>query len=276
VTRTSAVRAAPRRPAPPAPTQASRPPVAPAAAPATRHDFGNVRVLARETKREPEAPSPPPPAAAPVTAGPAPIRTVKVWINAFIPVTIPGKTIPAVGPHAGKTMLNGPPGSGCYLGDNRGFSAAIHAPSRMHAEIEIDVAGPSETFRWTNCDTTHEIDCTTGAALCTRSGRTSDMTFTGLRGTAASLIEFDMTGASNNPCYTGSPDIDYEGKVGIDVRGRRVTFAGKIDDFPAFEMYATANGGGGTPLFTTMPLAGKDPFNLFGKAARAQTGSAVV
>jgi Protein of unknown function (DUF3238) len=201
---------------------------------------------------------------------------VKVWLNAFIPAGVPGKTIPAVGPHAGKTMLDGPPGSGCYLSDNRGFDAAIHAPSRMHAEIEIDVAGPSERFRWTNCDETHEIDCTTGAALCTRKGSTAAMRFTGLRGSSASLIEFDMTGASNNPCYGGSPDIDYEGKVSIDVPGRRVAFDGKIDDFPAFEMYATANGGAGSPLFTTMPLPGKDPFNLFGKAARAQTGTAAI
>ncbi len=204
------------------------------------------------------------------------IRTVKVWLNAFIPGIVTGKTLPAPGPYAGKTMLNGPIFSQCYLTDNRTFDSFIHAPSRMHSEIEIDVSGPTEVFQWHYCYPTHEIDCTTGAAVCTRSGRTTDMSFSRLRGSSTSKIQVNLKGASNNPCYTGSPDIDYEGTITIDVGRRTVEFAGKIDEFPAFEMYATANGGTGVAMYNTMPRLGKDPWNLPGGAGRTQNGTATI
>jgi hypothetical protein len=229
--------------------------------------------------REPPPSTPPAPpvatSAAPASASTA-IKTVKVWLNAFIPDSVPGKTKPAPGPLAGKTMLDGPIFSECYLTDNRSFDSDIHASSRMHSEIEIDVSGPSETFHWHHCDETHEVNCTTGAAVCTKSGRTSDMAFTGLRGSSASTIQVDLKGASNNPCYSGSPDIDYEGAVTINVGSRTVEFDGKIDEFPAFEMYATANGGAGVTMFNTRPLPGKDPWNLMGAANRVQTGTAKI
>ncbi len=209
-------------------------------------------------------------------APPTPIKTVKVWLNAFIPQTVPGKTIPAPAAHTGKSMLNGPIFSECYLSDNRSFDANIGAPSRMHSEIEIDVSGPKETFHWHYCYETYEINCKTAAAVCTKNGRTSDMKFKSLRGSSSSTIQIDLEGASNNPCYSGSPDIDYEGTFAIDVGKRTVEFDGKIDDFPAFEGYATANSGAGVMLFNTMPLPGKDPWNLPGKAARVQTGKASI
>jgi hypothetical protein len=121
-------------------------------------------------------------------------------------------------------MLNGPIFPECYLTDNRTFDSYVHAPSRMHLEIEIDVAGPSEVFQWHDCDETHEIDCKTGTAVCTGKGRTSDMAFSKLRGSPGSLIQGDLTGASNNPCYGGTPDIDYSGTVTINVGARRVEF----------------------------------------------------
>lgn len=210
------------------------------------------------------------------TPTPISIRTVKVWLNAFIPDIVPGKTIHAPASHTGKTMLNGPIFSGCYLTDNRTFNANIGASSRMHSEIEINISGPSETFSWHHCYETHEINCTTGAAICTGNGRTSDMKFKNLRGSSTSTIQIDLEGASNNPCYTGSPDIDYEGTFTIDVGRRIVEFTGKIDAFPAFEAYATADGGAGVMMFNTMPLAGKSPWNLPGDATRVQTGRASI
>lgn len=236
-----------------------------------------LRIARQMPELTPATPRPAQPGT-PLAPAPTPstIRTVKVWLNAFIPQTVPGKSIPAPGPHAGKTMLNGPIFSECYLTDNRSFDSNIHAPSRMHSEIEIDVAGPTEVFQWHNCDETHEIDCKTGAAACTRKGRTSDMSFSHLRGSSGSLIQVDLKGASNNPCYSGSPDIDYEGTVTINVGARTVELDGKIDQFPAFEMYGTANGGAGVMMFNTMPLPGMDPWNLPGGANRTQKGSATI
>lgn len=228
-------------------------------------------------RQAPERTAPPAPATAPA-ATPSPIRTVKVWLNAFIPQTVPGKTEPAPAPHTGLTMLRGPvPGvSDCYLTDNRMFDANVHAPSRMHSEVEINVAGPTEVFQWHNCDETHEIDCEDGGAECTRKGDTSGMSFLNLRGSAASLIQVDLNAASSNPCQSGSPDIDYVGTFTINVGTRTVEFSGKIDEFPAFEGYATTNGGAGVTMFNTMPAAGRDPWNLPGGANRAQTGRAPI
>jgi len=189
---------------------------------------------------------------------------------------VPGKTISAPAPYAGMTMLNGPIFSKCYLGDNRPFDANIHAPSRMHSEIEIDVTGPTETSQYHHCDETREIDCTSGVTRCTGHGKTSNMKFFNLRGSSATVIEVELEGASNNPCYRGSPDIDYEATVFIDVSERTVAVKSKIDEFPAFEMYATANGGAGSKIFNTMPLPGKDPWNLLGGANRIQNGSTTI
>lgn len=79
--------------------------------------------------------------------------------------------------------------------------------------------------------------------------------------------------AANNACYTGSPDIDYFGTVTIDVSTGQVRFDGKVDEFPAYEMYAAANGGAGKMMFTLMPDPGKDPGDLPGGANRPITGS---
>lgn len=207
------------------------------------------------------------------------IQMVKVWLNAFIPGTVPGltETVPD-GPHAGKTMLRGPiPGiSDCFLTDNRSFDSYIHASSRMHSELEIDVADPSITLEWHNCDFTHEIDCEDGSEECKEQGDTSRMRFSGLHAPSPSLILVNLNGAANNPCFTGSPDIDYLGTILIDLNAKTVQFDGLIDAFPAFEMYATANGGAGQPMFRTMPLPGKSPGNLWFGANREQTGKAAI
>lgn len=199
------------------------------------------------------------------------IQTVKVWLNAFIPRDVDGITEPAPSVHSGKTMLRGPIAgvSDCYLTDNRGFDSNIQALSRMHSEIEIDVTGPTIVSQKHKCDPTHEIDCEDGDEECTRSGDTSRMSFSNLR-SSSGLIKVDLKASANNPCQSGSPDIDYEGTIAIDVGTRTVEFDGRIDEFPAFEMYASINGGDvGTKVFQEMPLPGKSPWNLPGGANRA-------
>ncbi len=202
---------------------------------------------------------------------PSTIRTVKVWLNAFIPKDVDSLTEQAPSPHAGKTMLRGPiPGiSDCYLTDNRGFDPDIKAVSRMHSEIEIDVAGVTTLSQMHKCDTTHEIDCEDGKSECTKSGNTSRMSFSNLR-SSSGVIQVDIKAAANNPCQSGSPDIDYEGTITINVGARTVGFDGKIDEFPAFEMYASINGGKDVKaIFQENPLPGKSPWNLPGGANRA-------
>jgi hypothetical protein len=64
------------------------------------------------------------------------------------------------------------------------------------------------------------------------------------------------------PGHRPMASIDYVGAVAINVRARTVEFFGKIDQFPAFEIYGTANGDAGAIMFNIMPLPSKDPWNL--------------
>lgn len=205
---------------------------------------------------------------------PVPIRTVKVWINAFIPRSIPGYTrrVPA-GVHAGKTMIPGPnPSSDCYLTDQRDFSNHIHARSRMHSEVKVDFTGSRATItQWHKCDLTTELDCEDGDVESTGTGSTSRMHFRLLPTSTPRLAVISFNCAASNPCAPTSAlfgDIDYNGTLTINHAARSVRFDGMIDQFPAFEAYATINDGAGVTIFREPPPAGHTVMNLPGNADR--------
>ena len=205
---------------------------------------------------------------------PVPIRTVKVWINAFIPKTISGYSLPVpAGIHAEKTMIPGPnPGSDCYLTDQRDFSNHIHAKSRMHSEVTVDFTGSRSTItQWHKCDLTTELDCEDGDVESTGIGSTSRMNFRLLPTSTPRLAIISVTCAASNPCAPTSRlfgDIDYNGTLTIDHAARSVKFDGMIDLFPAFEAYATINDGAGVTLFRKSPPAGNTVMDLPGSANR--------
>jgi hypothetical protein len=207
---------------------------------------------------------------------------VKLWINAFIPAEVSDITMSA--PDTG-TMVKGPPlvpgGGDCYRTDNRDFSSDIHAPSRMHSEVEIAISGPSINFQFHQCFPTHRIDCGSGATIMDATASTSRMEWSNLRGNVTvdpqgglctdpnpNLVQIDLDDAGNNPCLT-SPDIDMLGTAMIDPVGRTVRFVGTVEPFPAFEMYAAADNGEPTTVFQLGPQAGADPFNLVGEPNRS-------
>src|SRR4051812_5842108 len=115
----------------------------------------------------------------PASVGTVQIATIRVWLNAFIPRDIPQQTkIVTAGPHRGETMLIVPsPKLPCYLTDNRDFSAAPDAKSRMHSAIEIDVAKAHVVRQFHKCDPTTELDGETGEVTCNETADTSDMKF---------------------------------------------------------------------------------------------------
>ncbi len=218
-------------------------------------------------------------------------QSVKIWLNAFIPGDIPGLTniVPGSGLHADKTMIPGPtPVNDCFLTDQRSFSANPSASSRMHSEIEIDLTVPrivSEFHRcdltvprivseFHRCDPTIEVDCEDGDEECNSSANTGRMKFLNFRST--SIVAVNIVGAANNPCFTGSPDIDYEGTIEITIDPSTqivsVAFSGRIEPFPAFEMYATLNGGSSMPIFRESPVPGATPRDLFRDANRPVSG----
>ena len=194
------------------------------------------------------------------------IRTVKVWINAFIPHSLPGVTEPAPGASAGKTMVRAPLNR-CFLSDQRDFSDYIHASSRLHSEITVDVNTGRSLLEWHNCDPTHEIDPVTGAVKRSAQAATNRMRFLRLAGRAPGAIGVEISAAAHNPLMP-SPDVDFVGSVRIDVTRRSISFEGKLDQCPAYEMYASVNNTKALPMFRVMPLPGKTLWNLAGYANR--------
>lgn len=207
---------------------------------------------------------------------PTPLHSIKFWIKAFIPRDIPNLTkIVPKGPYAGQTMINGPtPFSDCFLTDQRSFSNRVDAKSRLHSEFKIAISGQRLTFtQWHNCDFTTECDCEDGALECSKKGDTSRMRFKFPTNPQPwRQMHIDLIGAANNPCYSGSPDVDYEGTIAIDLAARSIEFDGKVDAFPAFEAYATINDGAGVALFQRLPREGKTPFNLVGGPSESVKG----
>lgn len=210
-----------------------------------------------------------------------PIRSVKFWINAFIPRNVADYTLPVpAGPHVGETMIPGPNLlSDCYLTDQRDFSNAIHAKSRMHSEFKIEVAGAQYPMRqWHNCDLTTECDCEDGEVECTKKGDTGRMRFTRLtnRVCAPGVLIIEASLSASNPCAPTSRafgDIDIRGNITVSLPRRSVSFQGMIDQFPAFEAYATINDGAGQTLFRVAPPAGNTVMNLPGASNRPVSGS---
>ncbi|MGO9779919.1 MAG: hypothetical protein ACLPKE_17660 [Streptosporangiaceae bacterium] len=233
------------------------------------------------------------------SSGTAPLRfkIFKVWVNAFIPANVPGVTIPRPN-HTGESMVPGagPPGwvvgakttDECYLGDSRDFDNEIHSSSRMHSEVEVghlDTA-PAVDFQWHQCGTSHGIDLSSGDELESATAPTSRMQFSNLRGNATvdpvagvhidpnpNLVQIDYDGAAAMPLLP-SPDIDMNFTYKADPVAGTVGFDGMVDEFPAYEIYASADNGSPKTLLNLMPPPGNTPLNLIGDADRPVSGSA--
>jgi hypothetical protein len=206
---------------------------------------------------------------------PVDIRSIKFWMNAFIPRDVPKYSKPVPG-HPGLTMIPGPmPWSDCFHTDQRGFSSNIHAKSRMHAEFRLEFGRlPPTLTQWHNCDYTTECDCDDGDVECHEKGTISRMSFSLLPSRVCSPtgpFEVWMQCCANNPCSPSSRafgDIDFEGRITVNLFRRSIEIDGVIDQFPAFEAYATINDGAGVTLFQIPPPPGNTVMNLPGKANR--------
>jgi hypothetical protein len=162
--------------------------------------------------------------------------------------------------------------SDCYLTDQRSFDNYIHAISRMHSEVKVDFS----TFKprvtpWHNCDETTELDCEDGAVECKDKGSKDRMNFVLLAPLSPRKVIIEMKCSANNPCSPSSRifgEIDYVGLITFDRDKRAIEFDGYVDQFPAFEAYATINEQKGVTLFRVPPPPGHTVMNLPGKANR--------
>jgi len=211
------------------------------------------------------------------------IHRLKIWLKVFIPNDIDSaKTVPGSGPHAGKTMLPSPPPvTAHFLTDQRGFSSYQDAQCRMHSEIEIDAVNALMIRQFHTCHPTIQVDPDTGEEKCHQSADNRDMYFSDFRVTDGGLtMAVDLHGSTKNPCLQIaniklSPNVDYEGTLSIQMQADRrkviVAFDGKIETYPAFEMYAIVNGGQTQVIFQEPVQPGSGVLNMAGPPTRAIT-----
>ena len=199
------------------------------------------------------------------------MKSLKIWINAFIPKDLPGYTETVLkGPYSGETMVHGPIESinDCFLTDQRTFSSQIDASSRLHSQIEIDLATLTEVqnSEFHDCSYTIEVDCEDGEEECKSKGKTSRMHFYHLRAISSTELGINVDGRSSNPCFTFSPDVFYSGILRIVLKNDSgsVSFNGMIGGFPAYEMYISLDGNI-IQVFNSPPPPGNTPASLLNR-----------
>jgi hypothetical protein len=180
------------------------------------------------------------------------------WLNAFIPRTVTGYTIPITsGTHAGKTAIPMPaaarllnpfkPLNTGYLTDQRSFDASVSASVRMQSLVQFDITPgrivPMRTGHSTSGTT--EVTTTSGAqtgfamanmSRCTWTPATPAMrVFTagtvhvpfggglvpivvGAASSPVSSFSMNLLGQAGDPLINGAADIDYSGQVTVTIR----------------------------------------------------------
>ncbi len=211
------------------------------------------------------------------------IRTVTVWLNAFIPRDVSGLTrkvpdsIVKLDPSmAGKTMFVTQ--FFCGLTDQRSLSPDINASSRMHSETKMDLDKPRIIYQNHRIDPTIQVDCMTGLVLCRGTSSTSPMNFSFLGVTPAKEIMIRVKGSQGPACPTSktikkvgqfllNAKIDYEGTFFIKRVARNyvdIGFLGYVDLFPAYEFVVKLNDSNPVHLGGKLPAAGSSPVTHLG------------
>lgn len=194
---------------------------------------------------------------APSAASPLPARTVKVWVHSFIPMA----------------SIKDPFGY-CYSGDNRSFDKAIHASYRTHQEIEFDATTAATTINWSDTGTTHELDRATCKTIVATAKASSAGLINKIASRAGPRFNLSFVGTAKNPRASYACDIDLNLTVSVDVAARTCSVTGAHDGFPAYEVYVTANGGAGVPVYTYDPRkAGEGPTALCGGLDKTASGT---
>ena len=234
------------------------------------------------------------------TAGERSLWAYSIWINAFIPNDIDvARTRPG---SSGDTMITlsdefkdkvrtaggavgslvGPLGEiagmavahklveGCYATDERSFSPERDASFRMQTTLEGDGKSYREhVYLGTICGETVLYDCKTGKRLASGVCKKGQGTELVIKNKRENMYEYSFRVKARNPVALVSSYIDYNADIverWYDNRNELVIdVRGKVDEFPAFEMYANFNGTTKL-LFSRYPDPGTGPEALIGGA----------
>src|SRR5690606_887846 len=202
---------------------------------------------------------------------------MKLWMKAFIPgqheQALP---VPGDGEHSGKTMIMLL--KRAFLTDQRDFSDDIHAPAQMHSEMEVDLVREKQVYEFHHCYETIEVDPKTGREKCRKTGSTENMHFSEVEFWENGLgFSAALKASSKNPCLAVAtvkimPNLDYEGTIRValteDRKSAAVSFDGLVESYPAFEMYASVNGGEPQTVFRVPIAEGATAADLLGPPNR--------
>ena len=187
------------------------------------------------------------------------VRSIVLWVNSFIPNNFgPVRTVPG-GPFAGRTMINGPVAglSDCFLTDNRSFDNRMNGgfvpESRITAWVNVDVENATIMGQTVFSHPTVEVDCEDGDVECANTSQPRGPGFHNIS-RFGNRITLELRTSGSNPCFTLAPgilvpDIDFEGRISLDVEPSGevgVTFEGRVDAYPAYEIYVAPGEGGET------------------------------
>jgi hypothetical protein len=188
------------------------------------------------------------------------IQTVEIWIRSFIPInhdSNPGYTLP-VPTKPTQTMIRDPIPlfTGCYLTDQRRFSNDPNGSVRLGTHVAISAGAVSIiTLSENPPSESVEVNCETGAERCRKRVDTSRSN-AGPITQQGDILRLRVHGEANNACFTGSPDIHYDGEFIIDLAVGTIKFRGTIGRFPAFESYARVDKGPIRTIFQEPPVPG--------------------
>ena len=218
---------------------------------------------------------------------------LKFWISSFIPEHVPGYTIKiGAGPHMGKTAIPLPavarlwpgntlkPWNAGYLTDQRGFSDSPTASARMCSLIEIETTTLSEVSQSHTSSGTTEVDLSSGVVKGTATASMSRCKYTSDPVISSSGFSRTLEASAGDPLVGMAADIDYKGKLLVTRSGVGpgakfiVTFDGLVDNFPAYECYASLNGVT-NKLFDRSPPSGNTVADLLGSAKNPVSGKAI-
>lgn len=183
----------------------------------------------------------------------APIHSATFWLNAFIPSDLfDATTRLADGEYRGLSILSKTPH---YLTDQRSFSNEPRASSRMHSMAKINLAQGRPTLsQFHKCNELVECDLS-GDVLRRRRASTSSMRFV-LTAEPNITLSMDCRYIDSVTPAHGIGQIEYHGTIEIDPVARVIDIDLMICLFPAFEGYASVDGGPAVILFRHAPPPG--------------------
>jgi hypothetical protein len=200
------------------------------------------------------------------------IESISVWINAFLPRDIAGRTTTLRdGPCAGKTAIMGPV---YYLTDQRSFSPHRRASARMQSCLTVDfTASAPAVAQQHRCDPTIMSDPLASVPGQARAS-TSRMTAVASALAPTVVIRLDAVASHPFPTLTSlANDIAYRGDIVVDRATRMVRVDLMVQLFPAFEGYASINQGPAAILFHHAPPPGVTELRLLDVPQRRIRGT---